>query len=64
MATDDITLVTATDQLAALNRREISAVELLQAHLVRQDAIHDQVNAIVTLDIDRAMNTARSIDDD
>ncbi|MDA2944785.1 MAG: amidase family protein [Actinomycetota bacterium] len=64
MATDDITLVTATDQLAALNRREISAVELLQAHLVRQDEIHDQVNAIVTLDIDRAMDTARSIDDD
>jgi amidase len=64
MATDDITLETATEQLAALDRRAISAVELLEAHLERQNAIHDQVNAIVTLDVERAMQTARNVDDD
>lgn len=46
-----------------LERREVSARELLDAHLERIDAINPSVNAIVAMDRDVAQITAASIDD-
>lgn len=63
MTSNDITLASAVDQLAALNDRSISAVELLDAHVARHEQLHASINAVVTLDLDRARTTARAIDD-
>ena len=63
MTSTDITLASAVDQLAALNDRSISAVELLDAHVARHEQLHASINAVVTLDLDRARATARAIDD-
>ncbi len=61
---EDITFNSAREQLEALNRRTISAVELLDAHLARHDEVNPSVNAVVTVDIDRAYDTARAVDAD
>jgi amidase len=45
----DVTRLRAVDQAAMLRRREISSVELLDAHLDRIEAANDHLNAIVTL---------------
>jgi amidase len=63
MASNDITLASAVDQLAALNERSVSAVELLDAHVARYEQLHPSINAVVTLDLDRARTTASEIDD-
>jgi amidase len=60
---DDLTLSSAREQLRALDRREISAVELLDLHLGRDRAVHDRLNAVVTRDLERARVTAQTIDD-
>jgi len=43
--------------------REVSATELLDAHLARIDAVNPTVNAIVALDPDVGRGRARAIDD-
>jgi amidase len=53
----------ATDLLAALRRREISSRELLELYLDRNDRFGPQINAVVTLDADRARARAREADD-
>jgi len=57
-----LTLRPAVDQLDALNRREISAVELLDEHVDVRNRLHDSINAVVTVDIDAAQVAARDID--
>jgi len=49
--------------LVGLNAKEISARELLDAHLARNDALHGKLNAIVDTDIARAQKDAAAIDD-
>jgi amidase len=56
--------LSATDMLALLRAREISAAELMEAHLRRIEEVGGRVNAIVTLVADRAMDEARAADDD
>ncbi|SDR10957.1 amidase [Thermostaphylospora chromogena] len=52
-------------ELAELLRKgEISAVEVVQAHLRRIEAVNGQVNAIVTLTAERALDEARAADAD
>ena len=46
-------LRSARELLAMLAEREISSVELLEHFLERNEALHPQINAIVTLDIER-----------
>ena len=41
---------------------DISAVELLDEHLARRDRLHDDINAVVTVDRDTARTTAATID--
>jgi len=59
----DILDLDATDQLAALAGKRISAVELLQASLAREAETHGRLNAVVTKDPDRAFTRAEAIDD-
>ncbi len=56
--------LTATELVRRMQRKEISAREVLDAHLRRIEAINPKVNAIVTLAADRALARARELDED
>jgi amidase len=46
----------------AIARREVSAVEVLDAIVARVEAVNPQVNAVVTLMAERAREEARAVD--
>src|SRR3989442_5825316 len=54
---------TATRLAAALHEREVSSRELLELYLDRIDRLNGPLNAVVTLDAERAMTTATELDD-
>lgn len=54
--------LSATDMRALIQARDISAVELASAHLERIQACNPQINAIVTLDAERALIAAARAD--
>ncbi|GAA4226531.1 amidase [Streptosporangium album] len=56
--------LTATEMLELLRTRQVSATELLQAHLDRIEEVNPRVNAIVTLATDRARQEAAEADRD
>ncbi|MDP9861891.1 MULTISPECIES: amidase [Streptosporangium] len=56
--------LTATEMLELLRTRQVSAVELLEAHLRRIEEINPRVNAIVTLVAERARREAEEADRD
>jgi amidase len=53
----------ATDLLAALAAKRVSAVELLKAELERHAQTHRALNAVVAMDAERALDQARAVDD-
>ena len=53
-----------TELLGALERREVSATELLDATLDHIERLDGAINAVVTIDDDAARARARQIDDD
>ncbi len=59
---EDLVRLRAVDHAAMLRRREISAVELLKAHLQRIDAVNPLLNAIVTPTPELARERAASAD--
>ena len=59
----DILKLDATDQLAALAARKVSALELLEASLSRQQQVHGRLNAVVATGLERALEHARAIDE-
>ncbi|HZZ35468.1 MAG TPA: amidase family protein, partial [Caulobacteraceae bacterium] len=59
----DILARDATGQIAALETRQVSAVELLDASLARNATVHGAINAVVAADEARARERARAIDD-
>lgn len=59
----DLLAKDATAQVAALQAKAVSAVELLQAVLARHEATHGELNAVVATAVDRAMLQAKAIDD-
>ncbi|MDB5465798.1 MAG: Amidase, partial [Phenylobacterium sp.] len=59
----DVLKLDATGQLAALASKRVSAVELLKAALARHEQTHGQLNAVVAIDLERALERARAIDD-
>jgi len=59
---DDLCFTPATELAAMLRRREVSARELLDAHLDRIDRVNPQLNAIVTLDEPGARAAADAAD--
>ncbi|PXY22561.1 amidase [Prauserella muralis] len=60
---EDVCLLTAVDQAAAVRSGELSAVELVRAHLERIDRLNPAVNAIVTLTAERALAEAKAADE-
>ena len=62
MTSLDVCFLPAHRMLEMVSKREISAVELLDCHLAQIAKFNGKINAIVTLDEDRARSTARSID--
>lgn len=58
----DPTTLTATQQLHLLRTRSISAVELLRAHLANVAEHNPRLNAVVTLDEQRAFDRAGEAD--
>lgn len=60
---DDLCFRTALDLGRLLRTRELSARELLEAHLARIERVNPAVNAIVTLVADRAREAAERADE-
>jgi amidase len=60
---DELLRRDATDQLAALNAGRISAVELLKAEFARHEATRTTLNAVVAIDLDKALAQAGAVDD-
>lgn len=60
---EEICFLTATELARRIREREVSAVEVMEAHLARIERINPRVNAIVTLLPERAMERARAADE-
>jgi len=63
MTAEELCREHATELALRLRRREISAVEVLQAHLARIERLNPLINAIVTQVPDLALRRARAADD-
>lgn len=59
----DLTWLSTRELAARIAEGEVSAVEALTAHLERIEEVNPTINAIVTLDPDRALAEARAADD-
>jgi amidase len=59
----DITCNDATALAAAIRNRELSSRELLERYLGRVEALNPSINAVVTLDSDRALAAAAAADE-
>jgi amidase len=57
------TFATARSMMAGLRAKDISARELLDLHLDRIESVNPSLNAIVSLDVDRAREGARAADE-
>jgi amidase len=60
---DEICDLSAVDMAARLRRRDLSAREVMAAHLARIERVNPKVNAIVTLVAERAMADAARADE-
>lgn len=58
----EICALTAVELAHRLRNRKLSAVEVMEAHLQRIERVNPQVNAIVTLAPEQAMDGARAAD--
>ena len=62
MSYKEIVNFTATKMRQLISDKQISSVELMEAHLNQINDVNPHVNAIVTLDVDLAMNQAKKSD--
>jgi amidase len=62
-ATPDICLLTAVEMAAKIRAKELSAHELMSAHLKQIERVNPRVNAIVTLIAEQALERARTADE-
>ena len=60
---DDITTLSAVEMAARIRRKELSAREVLEAHLTRIERVNPRVNAIVTLVPEKARAWAKAADE-
>ena len=60
---NDICFMPATEMAHSIRKRQLSAVEVMQAHLARIDQLNGSLNAIVTLLPEQAMAAAKQADD-
>ena len=58
----DLTRMTAVEVTAAIARRDVSAVEVTQAHLDRIEHVDGRVHAFLHVDAPGALDTARRVD--
>lgn len=58
----DLCFLTATELAQALRNKELSAVEVMEAHLNQIERVNPHVNAIVTLLPERALEEAKAAD--
>lgn len=59
---NDIVFSSTTQQATAIRAGDVSAVEVLEAHLEQIDAHNPALNAIITLDVEHARARAREAD--
>lgn len=59
---DDIIYTSAKSIAAAIRNKQVSAVEVAQAHLQRIEAVNPALNAVVQLAADRALSEAQQAD--
>jgi amidase len=62
-APDEITTLSAVEMAARIRRKELSAREVLEAHLARIERVNPRVNAIVTLVPEKARAWAKAADE-
>ena len=62
-AGDELCELTAVDLATRIRRKQLSAREVMAAHLTRIERVNSRVNAIVTLVADRAMADAAKADE-
>jgi amidase len=62
MPASELCFQTATALAALIREREVSAVEVMQAHIAQIERVNPQVNAIVTVHPERALAMAREAD--
>ncbi|MBL0169678.1 MAG: amidase [Gemmatimonadaceae bacterium] len=60
---DELCDLTAVDLAARIRRKQVSARDVMAAHLARIDRVNPTINAIVTLVADRAMADAAKADE-
>ena len=58
----ELNFLSATELAARIRRKELSAKEVMRAHLEQIERVNSAVNAIVTLHADQAMDQARAAD--
>ena len=63
MANQEICSWTATEMAQRIRGKQVSCLEVMQAHLQQIDQINPTVNAIITLLPDRALEGAQAADD-
>ena len=63
VAGDELCDLTALDLASRIRRKQLSAREVMTAHLARIDRVNPKINAIVTLVADRAMADAAKADE-
>ena len=63
MSTPDMCFMTATELARRIRAKELSAREVMEAHLTQIERVNPTVNAIVTLLAERAMAGARAADE-
>lgn len=61
-AVDDLCLIPATEQRALLAARRVSCIELVHAQIAAIERHNPAINAIVTMDLERAVEQARDVD--
>src|SRR6266498_3093194 len=60
----DLTRRTAAELAAMIQAREVSSVEVTQAHLDRIDAVDHAVHSFLHVDTEGALAAARKVDED
>ena len=59
---DELNFLSATELAARIRDKQVSAVEVMQAHLAQIERVNPKVNAMVTLQAEEALKQARAAD--
>ena len=62
MTTTEINFMAAVELSQRIRSKEISCVDVMQAHIAQIDRVNPKVNAIVTYHPDRALEGAKAAD--